>query len=425
MGPRARTFDIVSRVTSHLKRFFGRLGYFVRTFWAPIGAGLIALIIGVGNMYVTSDSEADGKATDCAAAVAESVSPSTGVWYGASFDWEKTTIADYSESLGSHPAVTVFFTEIPYDDAARADLRQTVDTVRENGKVLLLTVQPSGGLRTVTPEVAEAFAADLAEFNESGVPVVVRFAHEMNGSWYPWGQQPALYRETFARVAAAVHAAAPGSAMMWAPSYAGGYPFADGEYSPAPGTAEFTDLDSDRNGQLTREDDPYAAFYPGDESVDWVGMSLYHWGNRFPWSENELAEPNKFAQQLTGSYVGANGDDAVLPDFYDEYGTQRNKPVAIPETAALFNPGEPEGPGALAIKKSWWTQIFAPTVPNEFPLLKMVNWVEWDRYEPEADTQVDWRTMADPAIRAEFTAALPDWLAFGPNEPCGAIATKD
>jgi hypothetical protein len=412
---------------SYLKNGWRRLVYFVSTFWAPIAAGAIAIALGVGNMYVTSDSGADSDRANsdranCAMATRESVFPRSGAWYGASFDWQKSSVADYSASLGHHPAVTVFFIEFPYDADARADLKEIVDAVRNDGKVLLLTLQPSGGLQTVTPEVARSFAADLAEFNASGVPVIVRFAHEMNGSWYPWGQKPTLYKETFSRLASAVHTAAPGSAMMWAPSYAGGYPFANGQYSPAPETSDFVALDTDRDGRLTRSDDPYAAYYPGDESADWVGMSLYHWGDRFPWSENELAEPNKFTQQLTGTYVGANGDDTVLPDFYAEYGTKRGKPVAIPETAALFNPGAPVGPGALAIKRSWWSQIFDPSLLEEFPLVKMVNWVEWDRYEPEADTQVDWRTMADPAVRTEFVAALPEWLAFGPDTTCGEDA---
>ena len=42
----------------------------------------------------------------------------------------------------------------------------------------------------------------LTRINDSGVPVIVRFAHEMNGSWYPWGQQPTEYVAAFRRVAA-------------------------------------------------------------------------------------------------------------------------------------------------------------------------------------------------------------------------------
>jgi hypothetical protein len=124
----------------------------------------------------------------------------------------------------------------------------------------------------------------------------VRFAHEMNGSWYAWGQQPAAYVEAYRRVAAAAHAGAPGSPMMWAPNYGGGYPFAGGRFAAVPGTGDARVLDTD-----------------GDDAVDWVGMSLYHWGGAWPWGENEVPEPGKFLAQLTGEYVGLGGDDRNLP----------------------------------------------------------------------------------------------------------------
>lgn len=116
--------------------------------------------------------------------------------------------------------------------------------------------------------------------NDQGTPVVLRFAHEMNGSWYPWGQRPTQYIEVFRRVAAAVHQQAPGTAMLWAPNYGGGYPFASGQYNALPGTSDFALLDTNHDGVLNMSDDPYLPHYPGDDAVDWVGMSLYHWGSR-------------------------------------------------------------------------------------------------------------------------------------------------
>ncbi len=66
----------------------------------------------------------------------------------------------------------------------------------------------------------------------------------MNGSRFAWGQQPTAYVDAFRRVAAALHARAPGSATMWAPNYGGGYPFAGGRYKqPADGL-----LDTDGDG---------------------------------------------------------------------------------------------------------------------------------------------------------------------------------
>ncbi|MGN6443023.1 MAG: hypothetical protein ACTHL6_14145, partial [Arthrobacter sp.] len=245
-----------------------------------------------------------------------------------------------------------------------------------------------------------------------GVPVIVRLAHEMNGSWYPWSQQPVEYTAMFTQVADAVHAGAPGSAMMWAPNYAGGYPFAGGQFEAKAGSADFTALDTDHDGALTMADDPYAPYYPGDEAVDWVGMSLYHWGAKYPWGENEIPEADKFAQQLTGNYVGANGDDSLLPDFYGVYGSDHNKPVAIPETAALYHPAA-GGAAEVDIKRLWWEQVFSAQTHTRFPNLKMINWFEWDKNEVEVNGRIDWTVTNSPAIRGPFTAALPDWLHYG------------
>jgi len=172
--------------------------------------------------------------------------------------------------------------------------------------------------------------------NQQGVGVFVRFAHEMNGSWYPWSQQPELYVQRFRAMADALHAASPSIAMVWAPNYGGGYPFRGGASEALPGTPHFAPLDTNSDGRLDMHDDPYAPYYPGDDAVDWAGMSLYHWGTKHPWGENVAPASAKFMQQLTGLYHGGQNDQA-LPDFYHEYGVRRGKPIAIAETAALFN----------------------------------------------------------------------------------------
>jgi hypothetical protein len=144
---------------------------------------------------------------------------------------------------------------------------------------------------------------------------------------------------------------------LWAPSYGGGYPF--GNPGAEPGTLDFAALDTDGDGELSQSDDMYEPYYPGDDVVDWVGLTLYHWGVQWPWIENELPEANSFALLLTGNYHGGNGDQTSVPDFYARYCADgvRNKPLAIPETAAFFNP-HLGGAHELAIKQAWWRQVF-------------------------------------------------------------------
>lgn len=346
--------------------------------------------------------------------------PASGALFGVNLDWHAKPLSRYAQDLGHKPAVSVSFTGFPYTAAEKADLHRAVEQIRADGHMMLLTLEPANGLADITPDSAAALAADLAGFNGEGIPVIVRFAHEMNGSWYPWSQQPAAYIAAFRTMATAVHTQAPGSAMMWAPNYGGGYPFTGGQYEAEPGTAEFAALDTTGDGVLNMADDAYAPYYPGDDAVDWVGMSLYHWGAAYPWGENELPEPGKFAAQLTGNYVGANGDDSLLPDFYRVYAEEHGKPVAIPETAALFAPAPAPagGAGEAAIKQAWWGQLFSPATTTAFPQLKMINWFEWDKNEAEVKGRVDWTVTNTAEIRDAFTAAMPDWLRYGPDTSC-------
>ena len=60
------------------------------------------------------------------------------------------------------------------------------------------------------------------------------------------------------------------------------FPFAGGAHEALPGAAGFPDLDVTGDGVLTSDDDPYAPYHPGDDAVDWMGMSLYHWGSTNP-----------------------------------------------------------------------------------------------------------------------------------------------
>ncbi len=358
--------------------------------------------------------------TACTVAPIVDVIPRDGALVGVNPDWADQTLEQYAAAIGHRPAVAVSFADVPMSDTDRTNVVAAGEQVTRNGGVLLLTLEPKMGLAAVTPAVAADVAEVAASIEDTGTPVIVRFAHEMNGSWYPWGQQPTEYIAAFRTMSEAVREGTQATAMMWAPNYGGGYPFTGGAFEARPGSPEFAVLDTDQDGVLTAADDPYAAYYPGDDVVDWVGMSLYHWGAAHPWGENELPEDGKFVQQLTGRYNGSGGDDTVVPDFYTLYGADRNKPVAVPETAALVVPrGDPAG--ERAIKRAWWRQIFSTETATAFPALRMVNWFEWSKFEPEVGDEVDWTITSDEATRDAFVEDLPSWARFAIEpEACAA-----
>ena len=284
-----------------------------------------------------------------------------------------------------------------------------MEEIRAQNGMLFLTLEPHGGLSAVTSAVAQDVAATVAQYNARGVRVLLRFAHEMNGSWYACGQQPAAYVAAFRRVADAVHASAPGTALVWAPNYGGGYPYTGGTHSARAGTADHAALDTDLSGALTMADDSYAPYYPGDAYVDWVGLTLYHFGHAWPYGENETPEADKFAQQLRGTYTGnaRYEDQSAVPDFYQSFAVARGKPMAVTETSALYNetPAQP-GDANPEIKSSWIGQVYGAATQQQFPLLKMASWFEVRKYEAEAGGTVDWRATADPAIRDALRSRL-------------------
>lgn len=342
--------------------------------------------------------------------------PADGAYLGVNLDWSRITPADFNAALGHRAAVFVQFYQFPLDDTDFANLDAAVESVKSENGMLMLTLEPWGGLEAVTPQAVGSLVEKLAEYNKLGTSIFIRFAHEMNGSWYPWSQQPSAYIQAFRMFADAVHQDAPRTAMLWAPNYGGGYPFTGGPFEAQPADADFTLLDTNQDGRLNMADDPYSPYYPGDDAVDWVGMTIYHWDNEYPWGENEIPEADKFIQQLTGNFNGQNGDDTALPDFYEVFHTTHGKPMAIPETAALYNTARSGGPTELEIKQSWWRQVLNADLLAAYPGIKMINWFEWEKPENEiAGEVIDWRALGSPEVASQFISDLPlDHLIFAP-----------
>ncbi len=340
--------------------------------------------------------------------------PDRGVWVGLNLDWGSQTVAALTASLGSPPAVVVSFVSFPLTADDVVNLAAAADQAHAAGAVLIVTLEPWSGLTAVTDGAIADMTSQLALFGSEGVPAIVRFAHEMNGAWYPWGQDPAAYVAVFRRVADAVHAGAPTAAMLWAPNQGEGYPYAGGQYEAKPGSPAIAFLDTNGDGRLDPGDDPYAPYWPGDAHVDWVGMSLYHWGTTYPWGANTIPAPGKFAAMITGATPSS-----PAPDFYAGYAVRYGKPLAIVETAALYRLGG-DGAAESAIKTAWLTQVLSADTRTRFPLLRIVNWFEWRKTEAEVDAVVDWRIVADPALRAAFLAALTGGFELGPAVPVGS-----
>ncbi len=343
----------------------------------------------------------------------ERLEPAEGCYFGVNLGGDDT-ISRLTSRLGITPAVFVQFISFPLTPASREQLSDFLNQVRRTHGLALITLEPFHGLDAATESDCLEMARLCATNEMQGIAgILIRFAHEMNGNWYPWCQQPRLFKEKFRSLSRIVHTNTTRTAMLWAPNNGIGYPFAaDGAYQAARGSADFAALDTNGDGQLTAHDDMYEPYYPGDDAVDWVGMTIYHWGASYPWLENEMPSVNSFASTLRGT-----ANEPPVPDFYARYCRDgvHNKPLAIPETAALFNTQQPAGPGEFLIKQAWWRQAFNASdddtnvvnIAVEFPKLKCINWFE--HHKPEAGAQgywIDWRISAHPVAREAFVKHL-------------------
>ena len=350
-------------------------------------------------------------------AMAEGVSrPADGaVYYGVQLDWQQDSIAQYVARLGREPVVFGHYAHFPLMAADRDGLTEATSQIETAGGKLLLTLMPHQGLAAVDEGAILELAALLADYNRRGIEVLVRYGPEMNGSWYSWGLRAEEYVASFRRVAQAVHESAPGSVMVWSPYYGGGYPFPSQEYDLPPNAAELEAIDTNHDGLLDMNDDPYAPYYPGDEYVDWVALTDYHRGNRWPWGDNQVPIADQLRSRLLGRYNGPIADERSVPNFYQQYAEDKDKPFALAETAALFDPSLVGGDAEADIKSAWAKQAFSPRLAADFPQLKLVMWFEYAKEERDVGF-VDWRATQERAVLREYQRALGPHLVFAPNE---------
>lgn len=331
----------------------------------------------------------------------ERLEPGAGCYIGFSLE-PGYTIYDLGRRLGITPAMYNRYFKFPASEADLFPITEFLEEVRSFDGIAMITLEPWNGLETVVETDCIRVAELCASFERAGITgIFIRFAHEMNGNWYPWSQKPVRYKEKFRLLAQIVHARTTHTAMLWAPNNGLGYPF--GTSASTIAAEDLAALDTNHDGGFNQNDDCYEPYYPGDDAVDWVGMTIYSGGE--PWLENKPAAPNTLVRSITGTLHGN------IPNFYSRYsaGAVRRKPMAIPETAAFFDT-EKTGATEFEIKQAWWRQVFSSganydsiDLATYYSKVKCVGWFDVLKQEGvAANAWVDWRVTADPEIRAAF-----------------------
>jgi glycosyl hydrolase family 26 len=176
----------------------------------------------------------------------------------------------YSDLLGRQPVIVSVYKQWDFAPFVRDEL----DEIWRRGSVPMITWEPLSyhgrryPLRLIARGRYDGYLRRAARAAASWRhPLLVRFAHEMNGNWYPWGRgvvgnSPRRYKLAWRRVVRIFRrSGADNVRWVWTPHV-------------------------NQGGNL-----PFGRYYPGDRWVDWVGFDGFNWGyGKRSYSFNEVFE---------------------------------------------------------------------------------------------------------------------------------------
>jgi hypothetical protein len=116
--------------------------------------------------------------------------PPSGCWVGSAMDFAtwRFNLSAYTDALGFVPASWVLFVELPLTLQEASKLEAVLPQIARLNGIAILTAEPMNGLGPAALSDAQVveLAALIRRYEALGLRVVVRYAHEANGSWYPW-----------------------------------------------------------------------------------------------------------------------------------------------------------------------------------------------------------------------------------------------
>ncbi|KAF1948532.1 glycoside hydrolase [Byssothecium circinans] len=235
------------------------------------------------------------------------------------------TMAQINSKFDAKSSMYGWYAQIRGSTFDGSQLLAMKDDIVKSGAVFVASVMPSINFNQITPEVAKQVAAVMKKFTDEGVPVWLRFAHEVN-----WYVTDGTYHGTAADFQTAwkniYNANCKGNAKVkcfWSPNQAGS----------------------------AKDLQPW---WPGKEYVDIVGIDCY------PRTGDDTSKIGLF--------------DRLYGDFYNTFSKGYDLPFAIGETGA--------GKGQ---KDAWLRTVVSKEVKAKYPNYISMSWFEFDK---EADFRV-------------------------------------
>ncbi len=287
--------------------------------------------------------------------------------YTPSAPGDASKLDNYSNMVGATPAIVMWYQDWAHGEDSAFPIT-SMNTVASRGAMPLVTWEPwnyangvdqsNFSLRAIAAGQQDAYISQWARDAATwGKPFYIRFAHEADGTWYPWsigvnGNSSADYIAAWQHVVTLFRqAGATNARWVWCVNVL--YPGAT----------------------------PISQIYPGDAWVDWVAVDGYNWGNTQDWST---------WQSLTD----------VFSESYNALAALTSKPQMIAEVGSTEAGGN---------KANWITQGFLTDLAKRMPNVRAVIWFNENK-------ELDWRVNSTAATidafkkvatSAQFKGRLP------------------
>ena len=264
-------------------------------------------------------------------------------------------MTDYTAMVGRQPDIV-----LSYRDFGLPLLYSNEMTnLRATGQTPMVTLEPyDQDISQIASGSYDSYLREQAQVAKSwGAELMIRFAHEMNGTWYPWAgsnSSPSTYVDAWRHVVSVFRAEGVTNVKwVWAPNIQEGSKY------------------------------PISPYFPGDEWIDVVGLDGYNWGS--------------------GSWASGSWDSlqTVFSTSYSIVTQLSSKPVIITETSSSEAGGD---------KAAWIRSGFMTAIPQSFPRVTAAIW--FDKAQED-----DWRINSSQASLDAYRAVVACTI-YGGTGPC-------
>jgi hypothetical protein len=280
----------------------------------------------------------------------------------------------YGTQMGKSPSLVMWYISWQTSGFPLEQAQQVYD----QGYIPHIVWEPWMGLDDILSGKWDGYLQSFGEsLKQYGHPVMLRFAHEFNGDWYPWVFDKGVLGGTVTKPERWIQA----------------YQYVHDKVASAGGKNAIW-LWSPNVGNGGKNPYDITSYYPGDAYVDWIAVDGYNWGTSQSWSSwqsfSQVFGP--IYQKLVANYPG--------------------KPIMIGEFGCSST-GETVGHD----KAAWITDTF-DQLNNNYPNIKAFIWFNLNK-------ETDWRFNTSPQSTAAFKAGIQQPFIGSDREQLLALTGQD